>query len=155
MDLHQDFRDLLAEFVRGGVRFALLGGYAVGHHAKPRATKDLDVLVSGEGDNLDRVADALGRFGAPANVVAAARVMSADDIVYLGVPPVRIDILRRADGIDTEAVVSRADSVVIRGLAVPVIALDDLLANKRASGRKQDLADVELLLRFAASRSPR
>lgn len=59
MDLHPDFRDLLAEFVRCGVKFAVLGGYAVGHHAKPRATKDLDLLVSAEGDNRERLAVAL------------------------------------------------------------------------------------------------
>ena len=56
MDLHPDFRDLLAEFARSGGRFVVLGGYAVGHHAKPRATKDLDLLVSGDDDNLARVA---------------------------------------------------------------------------------------------------
>ena len=54
MDLHPDFKDPLAEFVRSGVRFVVIGGYAVGHHAKPRATKDLDVLVSGADDNLAR-----------------------------------------------------------------------------------------------------
>src|SRR5438105_3276114 len=101
MDLHPDFRDLLAELVHCGVEFAIIGGYAVGHHAKPRATKDLDVLVSGSGENLARVADALGRFGAPAHVVEAARHMREDEVVYLGAEPVRIDILRRADGIAT------------------------------------------------------
>jgi hypothetical protein len=87
MDLHPDFNDLLAEFVRCGVRFVLLGGYAVGVHVKPRATKDLDLLVSGEGDNT-----------------------------------------------------------------IPVISLVDLIANKRASGRPQDLADVVLLERAAGRR---
>jgi predicted nucleotidyltransferase len=59
MDLHPDFRDLLAEFVRAKVEFAVIGGYAVGSHAKPRATKDLDVLVAGTPENLARVARAL------------------------------------------------------------------------------------------------
>jgi len=75
MELHPDFSDLLAEFVRCGVRFVLLGGYAVGIHVKPRATKDLDLLVSGDGDNLNRVAAALTTFGAPAGVIDAARNM--------------------------------------------------------------------------------
>jgi predicted nucleotidyltransferase len=75
--------------------------------------------------------------------------MTDDDILYLGVPPVRIDILRRADGISTEAALGRAQPVKVDGLDVPVLALEDLLANKRAAGRKQDLADVELLERFA------
>jgi hypothetical protein len=152
MDLHPDFNDLLVEFVRCGVRFVLLGGYAVGIHAKPRATKDLDLLVSGEGDNLNRVADALTTFGAPAAVIAAARNMSPTEIVYLGVPPVRIDILRRADGIDTEQVIERAGVVQLGDLAIPVISIDDLIANKRASGRPQDLADVVLLERVTGRR---
>jgi hypothetical protein len=152
MDLHPDFKDLLVEFVRCGVRFVLLGGYAVGIHAKPRATKDLDLLVSGEGGNLNRVADALTTFGAPAAVIAAARNMSATEIVYLGVPPVRIDILRRADGVDTEHVIERAAVVMLGDLAIPVISIDDLIANKRASGRPQDLADVVLLERVTGRR---
>jgi hypothetical protein len=147
VDLHPDFRDLLAEFVRCAVRFAILGGYAVGHHAKPRATKDLDLLVSGEGDNLERVAAALTAFGAPGSVVAAARAMSPTDVVFLGIPPVRVDILRTADGIETEAVLARSQTLDLAGLPVRVIALADLIANKRAAARPQDLADVALLER--------
>jgi hypothetical protein len=151
MDLHPDFRDLLAEFVRSGVRFVLLGGYAVGHHAKPRATKDLDLLVSGEGDNLERVATALETFGAPPNVVLAARRLQSTEVVYLGAEPVRIDILRTADGIDTEAVIGRRVEARLGDLVVPVIALGDLITNKRAAGRPQDLADVAMLERVASA----
>lgn len=148
MDLHPDFRDLLAELVRAKVRFALIGGYAVGHHAKPRATKDLDVLVSGSADNLENVAQALKAFGAPPNVVEAARHMQEDDVVYLGKEPVRVDILRRADGVDTEKVLERTVTVAVGELQIPVISLLDLIANKKASGRPQDLADVALLERI-------
>lgn len=147
MGLHPDFSDLLGEFVRCGVRFVLLGGYAVGVHAKPRATNDLDLLVSGEGDNLSKVAAALTAFGAPFAVIAAARGMKETEIVYLGVPPVRIDILRRADGLDTERTIERAEPITVGDLVIPVISLDDLISNERAAGRPQDLADVALLER--------
>jgi len=153
VDLHPDFRDLLAEFVRYEVSFAILGGYAVGHHAKPRATKDLDLLVAGSKENLERVANALSTFGAPSTVTEAARTMQPHDIVYLGVAPVRIDILTSADGIDTDSALSRTETVNLGDLEVPVIALDDLIANKRASGRPQDLAEVALLERVRARRS--
>jgi predicted nucleotidyltransferase len=153
MDLHPDFRDLLAELVHEGVRFVVVGGYAVGRHAKPRATKDLDVLVSGQGDNLERVARALERFGAPATVIEAARSLKADEIVYLGREPVRVDILRSADGIDTEDVIARAVLAKFDDLELPIIALADLIANKKASARRQDLADVELLERVRARSS--
>jgi predicted nucleotidyltransferase len=152
MDLHPDFRDLLAEFVRFEVSFAILGGYAVGHHAKPRATKDLDLLVSPIHANLSRVAQALAAFGAPPNVVEAARTMQPTDVVFLGAPPVRVDILQSADGIDTESALQRAVPVYLPGLEVKVLALEDLIANKRAAARPQDLADVALLERVRNQR---
>lgn len=148
MDLHPDFRDLLAEFARENVNYAVIGGYAVGHHAKPRATKDLDLLVSPSGDNLERVARALERFGAAPNVVAAVKNLGEAEVVYLGVPPVRIDILRSADGIDdVDATLARAVRASPGDLTIPILALDDLIANKRAAARPQDLADVALLER--------
>jgi Nucleotidyl transferase AbiEii toxin, Type IV TA system len=148
MDLHPDFRDLLAEFARENVNYAVIGGYAVGHHARPRATKDLDLLVSPSGDNLERVARALERFGAAPNVVAAVKNLGEAEVVYLGVPPVRVDILRSADGIDdVDATLARAERASPGDLTIPILALDDLIANKRAAARPQDLADVALLER--------
>jgi hypothetical protein len=102
------------------------------------------VLVAGKPANLERLAAALSEFGAPSHVVAAARTMKATDVVFLGVPPVRVDILRTADGIDTEAAITRAVSVQLGELAIKVLSLVGLIANKRAAGRPQDLADVAL-----------
>lgn len=152
MDLHRDFKDLLEVFVLFEVEFAVIGGYAVGHHAKPRATKDLDVLVSGRGENRLRVAKALESFGAPPNVVVAASQQQEHEIVYMGVPPVRIDIIRTADGVETDAVIRRAVTVKLGDLRVPLISLEDLIVNKRSSGRPQDLADVALLKRVSKGR---
>lgn len=153
MELHPDFRDLLEAFVHCGVEFAIIGGYAVGHHAKPRATKDLDLLVSAMGNNLERVARALSEFGAPANVVDAARELAQDEVIYLGVAPVRIDILRSVDGIDAEAAIRRTVPLLLDGLSLPILALDDLIANKRAADRAQDRADVELLEQVRARKA--
>lgn len=150
MDLHPDFRDLLAEFVRAKVDFVIVGGYAVGHHAKPRATKDLDLLVSGRPDNLERVCQALRSFGAPPAIVEAAKALAPSDVLYFGAPPIRVDILRVVDGVDTEAAIERGVGLQLGDLDVKVLALDDLLANKRAAARPQDLADVALLERVRA-----
>jgi hypothetical protein len=147
MDLHPDFKDLLAEFARFEVKYALLGGYAVGYHAKPRATKDLDLLISGLNGNLERVASALASFGAPAHVVESVRTLASNEIVHFGVPPVRVDLLRSADGIDAEVVIARAQLATVGELTIPVLTLADLIANKRAAGRPQDVADVTLLER--------
>jgi len=151
MDLHPDFKDLLAEFARSKVSYAVLGGYAVGYHAKPRATKDLDLLVSALGDNLERVAKALAAFGAPSNVVQSVRTLAPTEVAYLGAPPVRVDILRSADGIEAEQVIARAEVASVDGLAIPFITLDDLITNKRAAAREQDIADVAILERVRAA----
>src|SRR5262249_23250688 len=147
VDLHQDFRDLLAEFVRSKVSFAIIGGYAVGHHAKPRATKDLDLLVSARDGNLERVAEALQRFGAPATLVEAARGLKPMEVIWFGMPPVRIDVLRFIDGVDPEEALERSEPLKLGDLDLRVLSVADLIANKRAAGRPQDLADVALLER--------
>ena len=133
MDLHPDFKDLLAAFGRYGVEYALLGGYAVGYHARPRATKDLDLLIAGTESNLRQVAAALADFGAPAVAVAGVQTMKRDEIVHFGVPPVR---------------------ALLDGLTIPILAIEDLIANKRAAGRPQDLADVAVLEQVLERRAP-
>jgi predicted nucleotidyltransferase len=147
MKLPPDFSDLLAEFVSAGVEFVLIGGYAFAFHAQPRATKDLDVLVAG-GDNLDRVARALAAYGASPQVISAVRSLGETEIAYLGQPPLRIDILRTIDGVATADVLQNAVTTTWDGKAVRIISLDDLITNKRAAGRPQDLADVAALERI-------
>jgi predicted nucleotidyltransferase len=147
MKLPPDFNDLLVEFGRAGVEFVLVGGYAFAFHAQPRATKDLDLLISG-GENLERAAKALSTYGASAAVVEAVRSLGETEIAYLGHPPLRIDILRAIDGVSTDQVMQHAVATEWDGTRVRVIALDDLIANKRAAGRPQDLADVAALERL-------
>ena len=134
MDLHPDFRDLLEELAHSAVEFLVVGGYAVAFHGRPRATKDIDILVEGSASNLERVAHALARFGAPPNVVEAVGSMQEDEIVFLGQPPLRVDFLRSIDGVDTAELFAKAVKVEVDGTPIPFIALDHLIANKRAAG---------------------
>src|SRR5258708_22997781 len=98
MNLPSDFRDLLEEFARDGVEHVVIGGYAFAFHVEPRATKDLDLLVEGSEENRGRAARALARYGAPQNVVEAMRTLAETEVVFLGRPPLRIDLLRAIDG---------------------------------------------------------
>lgn len=150
MDLPPDFRDLLVEFDRAAVEYVLVGGYAVAFHGRPRATKDIDFVLRGTNENLGRAAAALGAFGAPTNVVEAVRTMRADDVVYLGSPPLRIDLLRTVDGVDPARLFANAIDAELDGVRVRVISLDDLVANKRAAARPQDLLDAAFLERVKA-----
>ncbi len=147
MDLFPDFKDLLAAFADSNVECVLIGGYAVAFHGRPRATKDLDLLVGSSGPNRERLARALQVFGAPVSVVEAARSLKESEIVYFGISPLRVDLLASASGIKFEEVYSRAVHTTLDGVPLRVIALDDLIANKRASGRPQDLDDCRALER--------
>lgn len=153
MKLPPDFRDLLEEFDRAGVECLVIGGYAFAFHARPRATKDLDVLIEGSEQNRGRAADALERYGAPPNVVLAVRQLAESEVAYLGQPPLRIDILRAIDGVDLASVFRNAVATTWDGTPVRVIARDDLLRNKRAAGRPQDLADAAVLEKMSEKRS--
>ncbi len=150
MDLPPDFSDLLAELARAGAEAVVVGGYAVAFHARPRATKDIDLVLRPTRENLERAARALSEFGAPENVVSAIQTMGDSDIVYLGQPPLRIDFLRQIDGVDTDTLFARAVQATWGEHTVRIISLDDLVANKRAAGRPQDLLDVALLERVRA-----
>jgi predicted nucleotidyltransferase len=145
MNLPQDFRDLLAAFASAGVESVLVGGYAVAYHARPRATKDIDLVLRGDDANLSRAADALREFGAPVNVVDAVRRLGETEVAWMGQPPLRIDLLRAIDGVSADELFRDALTVELDGVRLRVISKAHLIANKRAAGRPQDLVDADLL----------
>lgn len=151
IELPDDFRDLLIEFAEAKVEFVVLGGHAVAYHGHPRATKDMDVLVRAEPTNAERVYRALAAFGAPLSAfeVQAADFATYDGVLQIGLPPRRIDILNRADGITFDEALAGGEAFELSGKRIPVIGLEALLKNKRAAGRPQDLADVAALVSTA------
>lgn len=147
IELTDDFRDLLIELADAGAEFVVVGGHAVAFHGHPRATKDLDVLVRASRTNAARVYRALAAFGAPLSAfeVREDDFAAYDGVLQVGVPPRRIDILNRADGISFDEAVSAGDAFDLEGRRIPVIGLEALLRNKKATKRRQDQADVEAL----------
>ncbi|MBK9266255.1 MAG: nucleotidyltransferase [Polyangiaceae bacterium] len=152
MKIHQDFRDLLAEFVDEKVEFMVIGGYAVAYYDRPRYTKDIDLWINPAPTNIDAASRALASFGAPLHIVNALRNAREDEIVWLGTPPLRIDFLRAVAGMHFEEAWQRREMVRWDDIDVPVIGIDDLLASKRAAGRPQDLVDVANLERVKMRR---
>jgi predicted nucleotidyltransferase len=144
----------LAELVRDAVEFVLIGGYAVAFHGRPRATKDIDILLEGSTENLSRAARALDRFGAPPVVLSAIPAMGNTDVVFMGQPPLRVDFLRSVDGVEPRALFEHAVEATIDGVPIKIISLDHLIDNKRASGRPQDLIDADFLERVRKKRNP-
>ena len=134
--------------------FVIVGGYAVAFHGHPRATKDIDILVRAERTNAKRVYEALARFGAPLSAfeVAAEDFAEYGGILQIGLPPFRIDVINSASGITFDEAVEEGGQLELEGRTIPIIGLNALLKNKRASARAQDLADVQALDALIASR---
>ncbi len=150
IELPQDFRDLLLALHDARAAFVVLGGHAVAFHGHPRATKDLDVLVRADRENAKLVYRALAAFGAPLSAfeVGEADFATYDGMLQMGFPPLRIDILNRADGITFDEAIADGESFDLDGHRIPVIGRAALLKNKRAAGREQDLADLKALERI-------
>ncbi len=143
--LDRDFRELLACFIARKVEFLLVGGYAVAIHGHPRFTGDLDLWIRSTGDNAAAVLAALEDFGLGSLGLSGHDLQSPDMVIQIGYPPVRVDILTSIDGVVFSEAYERRLAVDIDGLLLPVISLADLRINKAASGRHQDLADLEAL----------
>jgi predicted nucleotidyltransferase len=128
-----------------GAKYLVIGAYALAIHGFPRATKDIDFFVWANPENAAKVLRALERFGAPLRNISAADFASEGIVYQIGAGPRRIDIVNRIDGVRFEDAYPRRLNVQMDGLEVSVISRDDLIANKQATGRAQDLADVERL----------
>jgi hypothetical protein len=147
MDLLPDFKDLLSALADSNAEYVVVGGWAVGFHTEPRFTKYLDLLIGTEPANLSRVVEAVARLGAPKSIVDQLASLGADEFLFLGSPPARIDLLRTIPGVDFRAAMSRALRVEWDGVPANILSKEDLIASKRAAARERDLRDLEKLER--------
>lgn len=143
MQLGPDLRAFLACLNAEGVRYLVVGGYAVAAHGHPRYTKDLDVWLDASPANAERLLGALDRFGFTGLGLQASDFTTPGSIVQLGYPPQRIDLLTTADGVDFETCHATRCDLELDDLSIPFIDLANLRKNKQASGRPRDLADLD------------
>lgn len=151
MHVPPDFQEFLRLLTVAGVRYLLIGGYAVNAHGHHRRTDDMDVWVSPEAETAARLADVFAQFGFAESAIDLNALAHPGAILRVGRPPLRLEILNQIAGVEFDACFKRRQKVNIAGIPVNVIALRDLLKNKRAAGRPKDLADVADL--EAASRA--
>jgi hypothetical protein len=149
--MNRDFSDLLAAFDGHDVEYLVVGAHALAAHGHVRATKDLDVWVRPSQENASRVLRSIVDFGAPLQDLREEDLVHPGLIFQIGVAPLRIDIITSIDGVEFDE--AWTDRVVIRvgSLSIPVLSRHHLIANKKASGRLQDLADVERLEQSGSS----
>ncbi len=143
--LQPDFRELLELLNAKGVRYLLVGAYAVGLHGHCRGTSDMDVWVEPERENAKRVLETLSEFGFGELELSVEDLVAPDTVVQLGYPPVRIDLLTGILGVEFSGAYARHEIRDLAGVPVSVIGLEDLKASKRAAGRHKDLDDLEHL----------
>ena len=145
IEFPQDFVEFLKLLNAHNVEYLLVGGFAVAIHGYPRATADMDVWVARNQANAERIVLCLHEFGFDTPDVTPELFEDPDRIVRMGEAPLRIEILMEIDGVNFDDCYSRADEQMVDGSPVPVISLDDLKVNKRASGRPKDRDDLENL----------
>jgi hypothetical protein len=152
--MYPDFKELLSVLNAHRVKYLVVGAYAVSIHAQPRATKDLDILIKVDAENAKAVFTALAEFGALLHGLTAADFAEPGPYFRVGREPVGVDILTAIPGVEFDAAwPRRVDDVVdaATGLKASFISRDDLITAKLASGRAQDLADVEAIRKAVQS----
>lgn len=145
MEIQQDFKELLESFNAHEVEYVIVGAYALAFHGVPRYTGDIDILVRPSSDNAGRVLSALGDFGFGSLGLKRSDFQKPDNVVQLGVPPVRIDILTSLTGVTWQKADKGRVEGSYGGITVYFLGREQYIANKRALGRKKDLADLEAL----------
>lgn len=143
--LTQDFKEFLTLLNENGVEYLLIGGYAVGYYGYPRTTADMDIWIAIHPDNSKRMVEVFNQFGLRGADVNEALFQQPGNIVRVGLPPVRIEVLNEIDGVEFAECFSRCQPVQIDGLSVNLISLADLRRNKQAAARHKDLDDIEHL----------
>ena len=145
--MNEDFRDILELLLEEDAAFVIIGAHALAVHGAARATGDIDVLVRPDRVNAERVCAALREFGAPlrAHGVGPDELSVEGNVYQLGLPPRRIDILTRIDGVSFDEAWDGRVVVEAAGLRLPFLGRVELVRNKKASGRAKDLADIALL----------
>ena len=141
--LNSDYRDILSALSAADARYLVVGAYALASHGLVRATSDIDIWVDPTPGNAERICAALLDFGAPREQVSAEFLSRAGQVLQLGVTPVRIDILTSISGVEFTEAWGRRKQVEIDGMTIPVLGLSDLITNKKATGRPQDMVDLD------------
>jgi len=145
MEMQEDFKELLALFGKNKVEYIVVGAFALAYHGVPRYTGDLDILINAVPDNAENIIQALKAFGFGSLNLNPSDFTKRDQVVQLGYPPVRIDIITSITGVPWEEADAGKSVHVIGDLEICFLGRKELIRNKKATGRKKDLADLEAL----------
>ena len=141
----QDFREFIELLIKNEAEYLIVGGYAVGIHGHPRYTGDLDIWLNATPQNAAQILKSVNEFGFASFKLTKEDFTKPGNVIQLGYPPLRIDLLTEIDGVTFEACFKNRKGVIIEGLTVNFIGYNDLLKNKKESGRPRDIDDIDNL----------
>ena len=145
MEVQPDFKDLLGLFNAYKVKYMIVGGYALAYHGAPRYTGDIDIYVKPDSQNAELIMKALADFGFSSVGLTIEDFKNPDKVIQLGVPPVRVDIITSISGILWKDAFLGCVDGKYGDVPVKYIGLNEFIINKRTTGRKKDLSDLEAL----------
>ncbi len=145
MRVERDFKDLLFCFNKYHVNYCIIGGFSVVYHTRPRFTNDIDILIKPSSGNSKKAYEAMRNFGADVSNIDPGYFIIPGHFYQIGVPPVQIHILNFADGVDMDKVFKNKIKARYGNVPAYYVALNDIIKNKKASGRAKDKLDVEAL----------
>jgi hypothetical protein len=145
MRIEKDFKEFIELLNKNSVRYLIVGGYAFSFHAEPRFTKDIDFFVESSEGNAERLLNVLAGFGFKNIGLEKNDFIKSENIIQLGVPPVRIDLMTSVTGLDFAAAWENRVTGNYGDIPAFFISKSDLIRNKMAVGRKQDLSDIDRL----------
>ena len=143
--LPPDFKDFLKLLNSKQVEYLLIGGYAVGYHCYSRATADMDIWVAIHPRNAEKMVEVIREFGFAVDSLSAELFLKENNVIRMGVPPFRIEVLTTISGVSFEECYKERTTDILDEVEVNLISLKHLKANKKASGRLKDLTDLEYL----------
>lgn len=145
--LNSDYKDMLQALLDHGVKFLLVGAYAMGAHGYPRATGDIDIWVEPSSENSVRVYHSMAAFGAPLHEIDETTFAAPNVVFQIGIAPRRVDIITTISGVRFDEAYQHHQVVEIEDLSIPILSLGDIIKNKRATGRDKDRLDADQLER--------
>ena len=145
IELHPDFKDFLRLLTSHNVKYLLVGGYAVGYHGYPRATGDMDIWIERSESNSKKIVSAFHDFGMTGAGISEHLFLEKNKVIRMGVPPVRLEVITSASGVNFNECYSNREVMEIDGIMINFISLQDLKNNKHAAGRHKDMDDLEHL----------
>ena len=148
MRLEKDFKEFIESLNKNSVRYLIVGSFALSYYSEPRYTKDIDILVDSTASNADRLMTAIREFGFSDIELGSRDFLEPDQVIQLGIAPLRIDLLTSLKGIPFADAWDRRTTGQYGDIPAFYISKQDLIDHKKLVGRKQDLADIEKLTKL-------